>query len=278
MTILAGLAKVLSRNFPEKGKAVLLFQPAEETGEGAAAILHDERFRQLNLNYGFALHNLPKKPSKKVILRNGIFAAASRGMTIRLTGKTSHAAEPENGISPVPALVQLIRFTEKLFEVEHFEDFILVTIIHLLAGKKAFGTSPGDGELAMTLRTFQDQDMNRLVKILEKETESVCKKEGLQFEIEYSEVFPSTITHPLPFSLIKKAAKESRLEINYKNEPFRWSEDFGHFSQVMQTGFFGLGSGINQPDLHNPDFDFPDELIETGVQLFYQVACEILKN
>lgn len=98
MTILAGLASLLKSERPDKGKVVLLFQPAEETGEGAYAVLNDEKFAQIKPDYVFALHNLPGFMAGSVVVKPGIFAAASKGMIIKLHGKTSHASEPETGL------------------------------------------------------------------------------------------------------------------------------------------------------------------------------------
>ncbi len=109
MTILSGFASLLNDNKPAKGKVVLLFQPAEETGEGAAKVLEDKKFEQIKPDYVFALHNLPGYPAGSVVIKNGTFASASKGMIIKLHGKTSHASEPENGITPTPAVASIIQ-------------------------------------------------------------------------------------------------------------------------------------------------------------------------
>jgi len=75
--------------------------------------------------------------------------------------------------------------------------------------------------------------------------------------------------------MIKNSAFESNLHLEFLEKPFRWSEDFGYYSEKYKCGFFGLGSGENQPALHNPDFDFPDEIIETGVNMFFSIYKKI---
>ena len=109
MTILSGLASILKDEKPGKGKVIIHFQPAEETGEGAKAVLGDKKFSSLNPDYVFALHNLPGFPENTVIIKSGIFASASKGMIIKLRGKTSHASEPEKGISPVSAAASIMQ-------------------------------------------------------------------------------------------------------------------------------------------------------------------------
>ncbi|MDZ7739873.1 MAG: amidohydrolase [Bacteroidales bacterium] len=109
MTILTGLAEALSNNRPLKGEIILMFQPAEETGEGAARVLDDNKFsREIKPDYVFGLHNLPGFPEKSIIINDNIFSSASVGLTVRLHGKSSHAAEPDKGNSPVKALSEII--------------------------------------------------------------------------------------------------------------------------------------------------------------------------
>jgi metal-dependent amidase/aminoacylase/carboxypeptidase family protein len=91
-------------------------------------------------------------------------------------------------------------------------------------------------------------------------------------------VFPATVNDDQSYEIIENAAKECNLTLKFLENPFKWSEDFGYYSDVCKTGFFGLGSGSNQPGLHNPDFDFPDEIIETGVEVFYKIYKKLCFN
>ena len=77
--------------------------------------------------------------------------------------------------------------------------------------------------------------------------------------------------------LIEKAASDIGVDYQYLEKPFRWSEDFAHFTQRFKGALFGLGSGIDHPQLHNPDYDFPDDIIENGVKTFYEIYLQILK-
>lgn len=98
MSIVSGLIPILSENKIKKGKVVLLFQPAEETGQGASLVLSDAKFTKLKPDFAFALHNLPGFKKNQIIIKKDVFASASKGLIIRLKGKTSHAGEPERGI------------------------------------------------------------------------------------------------------------------------------------------------------------------------------------
>ena len=138
-----------------------------------------------------------------------------------------------------------------------------MTIIHAKIGKRAFGTSPGYAEVMATLRSFKNTDMKLLTDIAIKRVKSIAKKYKLRCKIEFTEEFPATVNEGNCVEIIKKAANKSELKIQKIKTPFRWSEDFGHFTN-------------HQPALHNPHYDFPDEIIEPGVKVFYSIIKQIL--
>jgi len=276
MAILAGLAQKIAVNRPRSGRAVLLFQPAEEVEQGASDVMGDPQFRSIEPDYIFALHNIPGITRHKVLLKNGSFAAASRGMTIYFTGRTSHAGEPEKGINPANAISGIIFRLKQLNEdPSRFRDVTFSTIIHILLGEISFGTSPGHAEMRVTLRAFENRDMELLIQETEKIVAEVARKEKLIHKISYCEIFPATLNDETCLEWIRQSAEEHDLPVEYLENPFRWSEDFGYYTERYKGGYFGIGSGENQPALHNPDYDFPDELIVTGINLFYSIYKKI---
>ncbi|NQU32239.1 MAG: amidohydrolase [Bacteroidetes bacterium] len=276
MAIIAGLAARISQNRPKKGKVVLLFQAAEEVEQGAKDLVENTKFQKFKPDFIFALHNVPEVEKNKIILKTGSFTAASKGMTIKLFGRTSHAGEPENGISPAMAISKIIKkLSELISNRSQFMDMTLLTIIHVLLGEIAFGTSPGYAEIRITLRSFENNDMILLTGSTERIIETICKDEKLKHEISYSEEFPATVNNNECVKLIKESAKENNLQVENIASPFRWSEDFGYYTQKYKGGFFGLGSGIDHPALHSSNYDFPDEIIETGINMFYTIYEKI---
>ncbi|MEN8121103.1 MAG: amidohydrolase [Bacteroidota bacterium] len=275
MAIIAGLAQKIANNRPEKGKVVLLFQPAEEIEQGAKDVVEDPNFKKIEPDYIFALHNIPGIEKHKILLKTGSFAAASKGMTIELTGKTSHAAEPEEGINPVVAISEIIKKLKNLInDKKQFKDFSLLSFIYIRMGEISFGTSAGKAKIGITLRAFENCDMDLLTEKSEQIIKNICKKEKLEYNINYDEIFPATVNYKKCVTIIERASKENNYIVDYIEKPFKWSEDFGYYTEKYKSGFFGLGSGINQPALHNPEFDFPDDIIETGVKVF----CSIYKK
>lgn len=277
MAMVAGLGYHLMENRPGKGRVLLLFQPAEETGKGAGLVLNDPAFAGFEPDYIFAMHNLPGFPMKQVILTNGHFASASRGMFIRLKGKSSHAAEPEMGINPGYAMARMMSaFNDVLKIREQFRDFVLITPVHMRLGSLAYGTSPGEGVIHLTLRSYLDEDMDMMTRILERIVKEIAAQDNLGVKILYEEDFPATVNDAECSRVVAQAVRDAGHDVRFLEKPFKWSEDFGHFTAKYRGALFGLGSGIEQPALHNPDYDFPDELIPTGINLYKDIYQKIL--
>ncbi|GAB1404876.1 MAG: amidohydrolase [Lentimicrobiaceae bacterium] len=275
MAIAAGLLPMLASEKPTRGKVIILFQPAEETGEGARRVINDPQFESLIPDYAFALHNLPGYNLASVIVGENTFASASTGLIVKLNGRTAHAAEPEKAISPALAITQLIQSLPLLPTHSTGKDFALLTIIHAQLGERAFGTTPGYAELMITLRAHTNKQLKSLCSSAEKEIRKVADNHHLRTSMEWVEAFPATLNHPDCNREIIKAANTLNLTVENLKTPFRWSEDFGHFTHHFKGALFGFGSGLNQPELHNPAYNFPDEIILKGSRLFYQIIKQI---
>lgn len=270
MAILCGLGRWLSEHKPKSGEVVLLFQPAEETGEGAQRVLEDPRFEQIRPDAAFALHNLPGFALHQVITRKGAFAAGSTGMTLHFTGKTAHAAHPEDGQNPSETISKLILALPDIRNA--IPGFALATVIHIEIGRLAFGTSAGKGSLSLTLRAFDQENLEKLIQEVACKAKELAREARLQVEVVFQERFAVSKNDLEAAELAEEAFNTLELGVLEKPEPFRWSEDFGLFSQTCPSYLFGLGAGIDCPQLHEPDYDFPDELIETGVRIFKEIV------
>ncbi len=260
------------------GKLSFYFNLQKKPGRETELVINDKKFESIKPDFVFALHNLPGFNKSEIIIREKEFASASVGIIVKLTGKTSHAAEPEKGITPSLAVAELIQKLTALRGNNSISDFSLVTIIHTRIGERAFGTTPGYAELMATLRAYKNDDMDYLIKGAENLVKEISEKNKLKFEIEWVEKFPATVNDCECVQLLRRAAKDNNFPINEIQKPFRWSEDFGHFTNHFKGAMFGLGSGKNHPQLHNPDYDFPDEIILTGTKMFYSVINQILTN
>lgn len=276
MAILCGVATLLSEATNFNGTVYLLFQPAEEDGEGAKKIVNDSIFQNIKPDFVFALHNLPGFPLGQIVVKNQTFSCAVNSMIITLSGKTSHAAEPENGINPALAISEIITvFNGKIQSDIAKETFCLITPIYINMGKKAYGVSAGFGEIHFTIRSNSNKNMDKIEADLVKLVNATAKNHQLIPEISWTQQFRANENNPKAVGIIKNAAKANNFDLFEKATPFSWGEDFGLFTKVFPGAMFGLGSGENKPALHNPDYDFPDALIPFGTKMFYEIIKEI---
>lgn len=271
MTIVAGLAALLSRRRPAAGRCALLFQPAEETGEGALRVLADPRFTSLRPDFALGLHNLPGYPRGSVILRNGTFAASSVGMSIDLEGADAHAAEPDKAISPGLAVAQLLEGLPLVGQLEE-QSAGLVTVTHAQLGQPSFGITPGAAQLYATLRAASESSLEALCTSRAHMVHEIALAQHLHVDIDWQERFPATHSDPELVALLRETCERLAVEVVNAEQPFRWSEDFGHYAQTAKTLYFGLGSGEGMPGIHQHDYWFPDEIVETGLVVFHELV------
>ncbi len=275
MAILMGVARRLQQTPLVSGSVTLLFQPAEETGTGAATLLTDPQFQALKPDWIFALHNLPGYPAWSILTRKGAFAAGSAGIKINLTGSTSHAAFPEQGTNPDQALAALVLNLVNLGD-HHPDQLTLVTVVHARLGSPSFGTSPADAEVLATIRAQDDCVLQQVKKSAADLARRTAADHGLGCAIEFCEEFPVTMNDSAAVDIIWKAARQLELDvISPAESPFRWSEDFGVLTTWARGAMFGLGAGLHHPVLHGPDYDFNDDLLLPGLTILEKI-CRIL--
>ncbi|MEL6835477.1 MAG: amidohydrolase [Bacteroidota bacterium] len=277
MAMVAGLASWLDKQQFPAGRVVLLFQPAEETGQGAAALLEDQRMLKLSIDYAFALHNIPGEPLHSVLLMEPGFSAEVQSFALQLKGKTAHAAEPEEGINPATTIAELITelatFNHTVSTTEHFA---ILTPIHIHLGEKSYGVAPGAGELHYTIRTWSQEQMQQLVSRIEQAVTNICQQQKLEYQLDWFEHFPASNNDSGCNLQIERAAQALDLPLRKMPHPFRFGEDFGWFSHRFKTGMFGLGAGKNTSTLHHADYDFPDALLESGMGMFREIISQLL--
>ncbi|TDE33925.1 amidohydrolase [Antarcticimicrobium sediminis] len=278
MAMLAATARLLGRSRPARGSVVLMFQPAEEDGSGAAKVIGDPGFAALQPDFAFAIHNMPGMPLGRVALTPGPSACASRGMRLRLIGKTAHASQPETGLSPMPVLSKLMPALTALGQGGPLDDpgFALATVTHARLGAPAFGIAPGEAELFVTLRSLTDGRMEQLVSEAEALVQEAAAAAGLEADITYEDVFVTTTSDADAVAIASRALDHLGIPHGRDPLPMRPSEDFGRFGAGAELAFLLLGAGEGRPALHNPDYDFPDELIPTGAAIFTAIVDEIL--
>jgi len=264
-SVMAALAKSLEGKKTGKN-LIFLFQHAEETGEGAAECL--SLFEREKVDRMVAFHNIPGFPEGCVMLREGTFACASRGLSVRFVGKQSHAAYPELGNNPVYPMGQLIARLPELTDPAAFRGMTLLTPVYMQAGTEAYGVAAGEGKLCFTLRAWYDEDLNRLEERIVTEAEKLSESAGISVLTENRDVFAASMNDPDVLAKVRKAAEDAQLPLFELKEPMRWSEDFGRFGTGTKTCMVGIGGGTEAAGLHTPEYRWNKAVTVTAVRLF----------
>ena len=273
------------RNFD--GTVYLIFQPAEEGGAGAREMMRDGLFDKFPMEAVFGAHNWPGLKVGQFALKPGPVMASSNEFRITIRGKGSHAALPHNGIDPVPVACQMVQAFQTIITRNRRPvdpGVISVTMIH--AGE-ATNVVPDACELQGTVRTFSLELIDLIEQRMRAIAEHTCAAFGAQCEFEFRRNYPPTINHPAETEFARRVLGEVvGAENVHEYEPTMGSEDFSFFLQEKPGCYFVIGNGdgahregghgLGPCMLHNPSYDFNDELIPLGATAWVRIAEEWL--
>lgn len=262
---LAGFALEVDQEGADKN-IFFLFQPAEETGDGAVQCV--DFIKEHNIDEIFAYHNMSGLPYKAMGIINGTAFCASKGMTIHMEGAPAHASQPEIGINPSFAISNIVSKIPEFISPEKNKGLVLCTVVQIDVGEQAFGIAASKGDLRMTIRALYEEELNCLQENLENFATSQAEAFGLKVSFHYQDEFPETVNHKESADKMRLVAFSNGLEVVEMEEALRGSEDFGHFTKFTKGAYCLIGNGENYPNVHTHEYDFRDELIETGVELF----------
>lgn len=279
-TILLGLARILARKRPSSGRVVLMFQPAEENGAGAAAVVADPRYAEIRPDWAFSLHNAPDVEFGGGKLGAGPVNCASRGIRIRLIGSTAHASRPAEGRSPMQALAELMPSLQACGSGKPLgPGFSMVTVTHASLGVESFGVAPGEAKILATLRTVADEEMDALVAKVEHLVRDAAERHALACEYAYDDVFLACTNDAEATALLVTGIERAGLRHIPQMLPSVGSEDFGRFGlSGAKSAMVYLGSGPDWPRVHTPEYDFRDELIPLGIRIFSETLAACLEE
>ncbi len=250
----------------------LLFQHAEETGQGGKICA--ELIEKTKIDEIYGCHSLPGYPHGEICLKNGSFACASRGLILKMQGTSAHAAYPENGKNPAPALCELAVRLPEFTAPKAYEGMVMATLIGIRCGQKAFGMAASDGELYLTIRAHLNRDLDALEDKIIAFCREKAENGGITFAYEHIDAFPGTENEDNCVRKVEAAAEKAGYKLFRLQEPMRWSEDFGWYLMKCPGAYFGIGAGKNYPALHTPEFEYKDELIESTVSMFENIAAQ----
>jgi amidohydrolase len=277
--IAAGLAQHFAAAPIPNTRLIVLFQPAEEIGTGAQAVLEDPAFTQLISDPAstrvLAIHNLPGYPLGQLAIRTGPMCPASIGLRLVLSGVAGHSSQPALSRSPLPAAASLVQW---LIELPKRMDRpnTLITVTHLSAGIDAnFGITPDHAVLCATLRAMSAEHLDALLKHTLQLATRLAQDNGLTLEHTTHEHYAATINDDDIAQRTLEIANAHDLDSIVLDNPMPWSEDFGRFTDTFPGMLLGIGAGQAQPHLHANTYDFPDDLIPIAVNALATIMSNI---
>ncbi|MBC7991737.1 MAG: amidohydrolase [Rhizobacter sp.] len=271
------------------GTVYLIFQPAEEGGGGAREMIKDGIFTLFPMEAVFGAHNWPGMKVGQFALKNGPCFASSNEFKIVIRGKGSHAAMPDLGTDPLPIAAQLILGFQTIVSRNKKPidpGVISVTMVH--AGE-ATNVVPDSCVLEGTVRTFTLELLDLFEQRMKEMAEHTCAAFGASCEFEFTRNYPPTINHPHETEFLRGVMGEVVGPENVQEfEPTMGAEDFSYFLLEKPGCYFLIGNGdgshrvgghgMGPCMLHNPSYDFNDELIPLGATLWVQLARKWLAH
>lgn len=279
-TMLLGAAEALAARRDFDGTVYLIFQPAEEGEGGAPAMIADGLFDRFPMEAVFGMHNWPGMEAGSFAIHSGPVMASADRFDIRFSGVGAHAAMPHLGVDPVVAGAAFVQAAQTLVSrVLDPIDAGVVSITQFHAGE-AYNVIPDRAELCGTVRTFSAEVRDRLERGLRQVAEGIAQSHGVDLNFEFRRGYPPTINTAAEAALCAEAARAvaGPDRVFTDRRPSMGAEDFAYFLQEKPGAYIWIGNGPGEGGcmLHNPNYDFNDEVMPAGVAYWCALVRRLL--
>jgi hippurate hydrolase len=286
--MLLGAARHLAKHGEFDGTIVFIFQPAEEGGAGAKAMIADGLFERFPVDAVFGIHNWPGIPAGHFGVTEGPIMASSNEFRIDIKGVGSHAALPHNGRDPVFAAVQIANGLQGIITRNKKPiDTAVLSITQIHAGDTV-NVVPNDAWIGGTVRTFTTETLDLIESRMRKIAESTAEAYECTAEVDFVRNYPPTVNSAAETQFAAEVMKEvvGAANVDTSIEPTMGAEDFS-FMLLEKPGcyaFLGNGDGGHREAghgagpcmLHNASYDFNDQLLPIGSTYWVQLATKFL--
>ena len=287
VAMLLAAAQHLAQHKHFDGTVYLIFQPAEEGGGGAREMIKDGLFKLFPMDAVFGMHNWPGLAVGQFAVSAGPVMASSNEFKITIHGKGSHAALPHNGVDPVPVACQMVQAFQTIISRNKKPvdaGVISVTMIHT---GEATNVVPDHCEMQGTVRTFSLEVLDLIEQRMRDVAQHTCAAFGATCTFEFERNYPPTINHAAQSEVARQVMAAIVGEANVLvQEPTMGAEDFSYMLQALPGAycFIGNGDGVHREighgegpcTLHNPNYDFNDELIPLGGTYWVQLVEKLI--
>lgn len=281
--MLLAAAKHLSTHRNFDGTVYLVFQPAEEGGGGAREMMRDGLFEQFPMEAIFGAHNWPGMAVGQFAIKSGPCFASSNEFKLTIRGKGGHAAMPHNGIDPVPVACQVVQAWQTIVTRNKRPIDAAVISVTMIHAGEATNVVPDHAVMEGTVRTFTVEVLDMIERRMREVAEHTAAAFGATCEFEFVRNYPPTINHPAETEFARRVMAEVVGPENVLEfEPTMGAEDFSYFLLEKPGAYFLIGNGdgshregghgLGPCMLHNPSYDFNDELIPLGATLWVRMA------
>ena len=279
-TMLLGAAKYLAEKGNFDGTVNFIFQPAEENEGGGKAMIDEGLFDKYPVESVYGMHNIPGMPVGSFAIKPGPIMAAFDIFNVKIIGKGGHAAMPQTTIDPIIIGTKVIDAYQSIVSryIDPQEPVVLsVTQFH---GGDAYNVIPNEVEIKGCTRCFSPKVQNQLERQMRQITSSICAAYDANFEFDFEHRYPATINTTDEAELSGKVAQKISGEdmVNLSPTPGMGSEDFAYMLQEKPGSYIWIGNGDGEGScmIHNPGYDFNDEVLPIGATYWVKMAEEIL--
>jgi hippurate hydrolase len=279
-TMLLGAAKYLAETRNFDGTVYVIFQPAEENLAGGEAMVKEGLFERFPMERVFGMHNWPQAPAGSFFWREGPVLAAVANLEARIEGQGAHGAMPHNGNDPVVIAAHVVTALQTIVarNVEPLEAGV-VTIAHIQGGD-TYNVIPRSVLLRGTARWFKPEVGDLLERKFTEITTGIAAAFGAKADTRFQRAYPATVNDSestqLTLSAARAVAGEARVQEAPK--PTMGGEDFAFMLEAKAGSYIMLGAGRtgDDPTLHDPRYDFNDEVLPIGASYWATLAEQLL--
>ena len=277
-TMLLGAARYLSETRNFKGEVILVFQPAEEGFAGAKAMIDDGLFKKYPIQEIYGMHNIPNLDKGVLAVQEGPRLAAADNFSVKIIGKGAHGAMPSNSIDPIVCGAAVIQNLQHIVSRNSNPKETLVITVASFNSGKANNVIPKFATFNGTIR-YYNKDIGKLAKDrFHQVIDNTCRAYDAIAEIDFVKGYPPTVNHSKPSKFAYNVAKKViGLKATEDQSPMMGSEDFAYFLNEVPGAFAWIGNG-KSASLHNPKYDFNDEILTVGASYLATLAEDFLRN
>ena len=269
------------------GTVYLIFQPAEEGGGGAREMIKDGLFEKFAMEAVFGMHNWPGMPVGSFAASSGPVMASSNEFHIVIQGKGGHAALPHNSIDPVPVACQMVQAFQTIITRNKKPVDAAVISVTMIHTGEATNVVPNRCEIQGTVRTFTTEVLDMIERRMGEIAQHTCAAFGATCEFKFKRNYPPTTNHATETAFLRRVLADIVGPDQIREqEPTMGAEDFAYMLQERPGcyAFIGNGDGDHREMghgggpcmLHNPSYDFNDDLIPLGATYWVKLAEEWL--